>query len=539
MRWITITLAREGPIPTPGGASAPLLPGLQEPPCAPREDPRRHVEAMPVTAATVDERARARVGRTIAEKYRLERVLGVGGMAAVYQAVHRNGHRVALKMLHPELALDPDVRGRFLREGYVANKVEHRGAVSVLDDHADAEGVFLVMDLLEGESLDTRLERAGGWLPVADVCLVAAQVLEVLEAAHAKSIVHRDIKPENLFVSNDGSVRVLDFGIARLREPDGTHHTRTGGALGTPAYMAPEQARGRRADIDARTDLWALGATMFTLLSGQYVHQEAETSEEAMILTATRHVRPLAAAAAHVAAPLAAVVDRALAYAMAERWPSAKAMREALEAAYLAVHGEALGGAKLGAPSALGATGEMSAAPAEATLADGGPQRSDDPVTLSDAASFSPKAATGAGLTRPSSLTASSRSVSIFATGIVSFLVLLSLGIAVAARVERSAAHASHGGDASFLAAPAPPAAPSATPVPSAAAPATGTAAVPPPPSVPPHARGTFGRPPPPSARSEAAPSLPAATPPGQCTLESYVEMVKGEPVTRYRRVCP
>src|SRR5262249_36766043 len=148
--------------------------------------------------------------------YRIEQLIGVGGMAAVYAAAHRNGNRVAIKFLLERCADDPDIRHLFSREAYVANQVDHPGAVPVLDDDVDDEGCpFLIMPLLEGETLRTRWERAKRRLLLAEVGVFLYEVLEVLESAHAKGIVHRDTKPENIFITTRGAIRVLDFGIAR------------------------------------------------------------------------------------------------------------------------------------------------------------------------------------------------------------------------------------------------------------------------------------------------------------------------------------
>src|SRR5258708_36403963 len=154
---------------------------------------------------TLDE-AEKRVGATLRGKYTIDKVLGVGGMAAVYRAVHRNGHRVALKMLHASISSNADLRGRFLREGYVANTVDHPGAVRVTDDDVAEDGsVFLVMELLEGHTVEAwAASRPGARLTPGEVLGVADQLLETLEAAHAKGIVHRDLKPENLFLTKTG-----------------------------------------------------------------------------------------------------------------------------------------------------------------------------------------------------------------------------------------------------------------------------------------------------------------------------------------------
>jgi eukaryotic-like serine/threonine-protein kinase len=289
--------------------------------------------------------AQGRVGTTLRAKYRLDALIGVGGMAAVYRATHRVGNRVAVKVLHPHLSVSADLRTRFLREGYVANKVEHRGAVRVLDDDtADDGSVFIAMELLSGETLEARRERHGGKLPLQEVLQVSQQLLSVLEAAHSKGIVHRDIKPDNLFLTDDGVLKVLDFGIARLREgTDLDSATQTGSTLGTPAFMPPEQALGRSSLMDAKTDLWAVGATMFTLLSGHFVHQ-AETAQEMLVRSASQRARSIASIAPEVSSTVAAVIDRALAFEMSERWATAGAMRDALDSAYLALYGRPIAG---------------------------------------------------------------------------------------------------------------------------------------------------------------------------------------------------
>ncbi|HEX3344970.1 MAG TPA: serine/threonine-protein kinase, partial [Polyangiaceae bacterium] len=189
--------------------------------------------------------AAVRVGRTLRDKWHLDALLDVGGMAAVYAATHRNGMRGAVKILHRHRSLDADIAARFRREGYIANKVAHPNAVSVLDDDVDDDGsVFLVMELLEGATLRDRLETRGGQLPADEVLLAMHQLLDVLAVAHDAGIIHRDVKPENVFVTTDGTVKILDFGIARLCEASASGHSATmaGLPMGSPAYMSPEQA---------------------------------------------------------------------------------------------------------------------------------------------------------------------------------------------------------------------------------------------------------------------------------------------------------
>ncbi len=235
-------------------------------------------------------RAELRVGELIRGRWRLDVLLGMGGTAAVYAATHRNGKRVAIKMLHGELSSNVSIRQRFIDEGYVANRVGHPGAVSVIDDDIAEDGsVFLVMDLLEGETLEGRLRRYGRLRP-SEVLLLTIGLLDVLAAAHDKGIVHRDIKPDNIFITREGDVKLLDFGIARLIQPGRARTTQSGATMGTPAFMAPEQARGRWEQLDGRTDLWGVGATMFVQLTGRQVH-EADTVNEHRLPTAHHRLR--------------------------------------------------------------------------------------------------------------------------------------------------------------------------------------------------------------------------------------------------------
>jgi eukaryotic-like serine/threonine-protein kinase len=280
----------------------------------------------------VVERARARVGMVLGSKYRLDRLLGIGGMAAVYAATHRNKKRVAVKILHPELSIDDTVKTRFLREGYAANTVDHPGAVQVFDDDVTTDGsAFLVMELLVGETLDARADRKGGTLPLAEVLPLADQLLDVLAAAHEKGLLHRDIKPDNLFLTANGQLKVLDFGIARLRElsADG-NATGVGSFMGTPAFMSPEQARGRWDDVDSRSDVWAVGATIFNLLSGRAVH-ETDSIGEQLVMAATVPAPPLISILPEIDPVVADVVDRALAFDKARRWPDVASMQVALK----------------------------------------------------------------------------------------------------------------------------------------------------------------------------------------------------------------
>jgi eukaryotic-like serine/threonine-protein kinase len=276
------------------------------------------------------EQALELLGRAVAGRWIPIELLGIGGTASVYRARHRNGNIAALKVLHHDIACRPASRRRFLSEGYAANRVGHPGAVRVLDDGEDEDTVFLVMELLDGQSLAQRLDREGP-LPAGDVVGIGAAVLDVLGAAHQRGIVHRDIKPSNLFQLASGEIKVLDFGVAQVRDGESAAVTQSGAVLGTPAFMAPEQAAGRHHEVDALSDLWAVGATMFQLLTGRLVH-EAASPNAAIVAAATTPARSVRALRPDVPEDIAAVVDRALAFHREERWPSAPAMRGRLPA---------------------------------------------------------------------------------------------------------------------------------------------------------------------------------------------------------------
>ncbi len=204
-----------------------------------------------------------RIGSVVAAKYRLEKLIGRGGMGSVYLATHVGvGRTFAVKLLQLESAEGEGGRERFLREARVAAAVGHPGIVDVFDVGETEDGIpYMVMELLEGESLADRLRK--GRLPVASALEIASEVLAALGAAHEKGIVHRDIKPQNIFLkklaNGISQARVLDFGIAKVMNSEASALTQTGAAVGTALYMAPEQATAQK-DLDARADVWAVGA---------------------------------------------------------------------------------------------------------------------------------------------------------------------------------------------------------------------------------------------------------------------------------------
>src|SRR5450631_2620001 len=242
--------------------------------------------------------------------YEIISPLGAGGMGEVYRARDtRLGRDVAIKVLPEALAHDADRLRRFEQEARTIAALNHPNILGIHDIGVHGGAPFLVSEFLEGQTLREKLVL--GPLPVRRAIECALGIAEGLAAAHDKGIVHRDLKPENLFVTRDGKLKVLDFGIARIREASPTT-TRAGAVFGTPAFMPPEQALGRTSEVDERSDLWAVGATAFTLLTGRFVH-EGRTPEEMLVLSATRSAPPLLTIIEDVPEMVAQVIDRALA----------------------------------------------------------------------------------------------------------------------------------------------------------------------------------------------------------------------------------
>jgi serine/threonine-protein kinase len=275
----------------------------------------------------------SRVGSIIASKYRLDEELGRGGMGAVYRAFHTRVHKVfALKMLLGEVAKHRSIASRFLLEAQAAGRIGHPGILDVYDVGEDTDGTpFIVMELLRGEALSTLLRRER--LDVEAALWIAMEVLDILAAAHKAGIIHRDVKPQNVFITEAGDargVKLLDFGIAKFSgvAPDGSALTRSGEIIGSPLYMAPEQAKGEP-DLDERADVWSVGAMLFEMLTGSCAH--AATTPVAVLAKILTETAPAPSSKnGKVPESLDTVVAKALKIDRAERWPDAKTMRDAL-----------------------------------------------------------------------------------------------------------------------------------------------------------------------------------------------------------------
>jgi serine/threonine-protein kinase len=278
-----------------------------------------------------------RIGTVLAQKYRLNRVLGEGGMGVVFEGQHEfTKRRVAVKLLHPHLSQNQAMVQRFLREARAAAALKHKNVVDVLDMGIETDGaVYLVLEFLVGEPLSELLRREKT-LPPVECAKLLFPVMNALRVAHARGIVHRDLKPENVFLVRDdesGTIvpKLLDFGIAKL-DDGGTRATSTGQAIGTPAYMAPEQAMSA-ADVDARADIWSLGVMWFEALSGKLPYR-AETPMQMIGLLLSRDPIELSAIAPDVPLPLARTIERALRRDRTQRWNSIDEFAEALQACF-------------------------------------------------------------------------------------------------------------------------------------------------------------------------------------------------------------
>jgi len=232
--------------------------------------------------------------------YEILSSLGAGGMGEVYRArATKLGRDVALKVLPDEFATDPERVARFEREARVLASLNHPHIAQIYGFEAAADKHLLVMELVDGDDLAARIRR--GPIPVRDTIAIAAQITQALDAAHAQSVIHRDLKPANVKVRGDGTVKLLDFGIAKAFAPAvpdaatvmDTAMTERGAVVGTAAYMSPEQARGQA--IDKRTDIWAFGCVLYEMLTARRAFGgDTSTDVVAAVLTRRRCSRRMA-----------------------------------------------------------------------------------------------------------------------------------------------------------------------------------------------------------------------------------------------------
>jgi serine/threonine-protein kinase len=288
-------------------------------------------------------------GDLIQEKYRITRLIGQGGMGAVYEGENVViARRVAIKVLHGMMAADGSTVERFEREAQAAGRIGNDHILEVLDMGrlGNNNDRFMVMEFLDGETLDARCERAGR-LTDADLYALLRQLLTGLAAAHAAGIVHRDLKPDNIFIVQHKAgqrdfVKIIDFGISKFTAGGANFKmTMTGAIMGTPYYMAPEQAKGGK-NVDMRSDVYAVGVVMFKALAGQVPFQ-AESFNELIFKIALSETPRLSSLLPDIDPELDAIVFKAMARNLEDRYQSALQLRDALD-----VWGEARGFSSLG-----------------------------------------------------------------------------------------------------------------------------------------------------------------------------------------------
>ncbi|HXG12311.1 MAG TPA: protein kinase [Gemmataceae bacterium] len=321
-----VRLADQPPPPDPGAVETAVHPAVHEtdeprPPLPTGEDFTAEDLSFLSKPQGPDE-----IGRL--GDYRILKVLGAGGMGIVFQAEDcKLKRRVALKAMKRSMAVKEANRQRFLREAQTAASIEHEHIVTVYQV-GEANGVpYLAMQLLQGESLEDRLKREGGWLSLAEVLRIGRELAEGLEAAHERGLVHRDVKPANIWLEAPRDrVKLVDFGLARAAN-ENARLTLTGAVLGTPAYMAPEQASGQT--VDHRCDLFSLGSVLYRLCTGQLPFRGKDTMAVLMAL-ATQNPEPPRHIDPTIPAELSDLILHLLAKDPHDRPKSARAVADAL-----------------------------------------------------------------------------------------------------------------------------------------------------------------------------------------------------------------
>ena len=276
-----------------------------------------------------------KVGMVLQERYRIVRKIGEGGMGAVYEGEHvLIKRRVAIKCLHSQFATNPEIVARFHREALAATSIGHQNIIEVTDmGRFDDGSVFMVLEFLLGRDWSDDIDNQGAQ-PLGKTVHIVDQVCDALTAAHAKGIIHRDLKPENIYLIERGAdtefVKVLDFGISKFKDNagGGKGMTQTGTTLGTPYYMAPEQAQGKK-DIDHRADIYSLGVILFQALTGQYPFDD-ESYPMLVLKICTEPAPPLRLYRPDLPEELERLVAKLLSKSPDDRFPDCASLKAAL-----------------------------------------------------------------------------------------------------------------------------------------------------------------------------------------------------------------
>lgn len=293
-------------------------------------------DTKPVAASVLRESPEQWIGQRLG-KYEIASVLGVGGMGVVLKARdHSIDRDVAIKVLPQELSADESTLHRFLAEAKSAGKLSHANAVTIYEVAQEGPIHYLVMEVVSGGSADDHLEQSGAY-SVADATRIVSEASKGLAAAHKQGLVHRDVKPANLLLTEDGEVKVADFGLAKRAENQSMMMTQAGHLVGTPYYMSPEQCEG--GDVDARSDVYSLGATYYSLLTGRCPFEDSGSVVQVMFAHCNAGPPDPRKVRATVPAACAAIIERAMATNPANRYQSMDGMRTDLEAVLAAMSG--------------------------------------------------------------------------------------------------------------------------------------------------------------------------------------------------------
>ena len=293
-------------------------------------------DTEPASESGLQTTAKEWVGRRLG-KYQITELLGVGGMGVVLKAHDASIERdVAIKILPSELSADQVALNRFLAEAKSAGKLNHPNTITIHEIAEEGATYYLVMEIVSGGSAGDHLEKDGAY-PVPEACRIISEACKGLSAAHKEGLIHRDIKPANLLLTEDGTVKIADFGLAKRPQNQSMMMTQAGQLVGTPYYMSPEQCEAR--DVDARSDIYSLGATFYSLLTGKSPFEESGSVVQVMFAHCNASPPDPRKVRSEVQAPCVQIIERAMAKDPDDRYQSMDEMRQDLEAIVAAMSG--------------------------------------------------------------------------------------------------------------------------------------------------------------------------------------------------------
>jgi serine/threonine protein kinase len=271
----------------------------------------------------------------LAGNYRIKKEIGTGGMGTVYLAHHvslkfnnRQPLKVAIKILHPHLVKSEQIKERFLQEAKTQFQLSHKGITKVIDYNEDENGLYIVLEYLEGDTLEQYISKVRGLIPEKESKQLFLEILDAVKFAHNNKIIHRDLKPSNIMITREGDVKIMDFGIAKVIDYDKSL-TKTGSKLGSPAYMSPEQVLGKT--TDHRSDIYSLGVIYFEMLTGKPAYNKKDTTEFEIYNSIVKKPLPrLKSFYEHISPGAQTIIDKATAKDPESRFQSINEFQEAI-----------------------------------------------------------------------------------------------------------------------------------------------------------------------------------------------------------------